>query len=215
MCEFRGTAASQQLAQQLASTGLIYQQTTVSQNKLAANALLLASKYPLKPILWPQQPTEPRRWLLSQVEMALPVTIGVMHVPNRVTGRKYDYHDAVLALAAEWPWKAGLLVGDTNTGMPGLDEETKVFSQREAAWITGLAELGWVDVFRYLQGDKRVYTWYSPNGGNGFRLDQAFANRTCMSRIKHIQYVWGQPQGQVVERRDVLSDHAAILLDFD
>ena len=64
-----------------------------------------------------------------------------------------------------------------------------------------------------MHGPRREYTWYSPNGRNGFRLDQAFINRALQPRLKGLVYDWG------VRRRIgsglALSDHAALLLDLD
>ena len=43
-----------------------------------------------------------------------------------------------------------MLVGDTNSGRRGLDEEVPAFSLREEGWIDGLAGCGWTDAFRHL-----------------------------------------------------------------
>ncbi len=60
---------------------------------------------------------------------------------------------------------------------------------------------------------KRAYTWWSPNAGNGFRLDQAFPNRELLPEIRRVRYVWGMVAGS--ERRDALSDHATLIVDID
>lgn len=70
-------------------------------------------------------------------------------------------------------------------------------------------------MFRHHHGDKRAYTWYSPNKGNGFRLDQAFANPSLLADVVDCWYEWGQLEvdnGRY--RRDVLSDHATIIVDI-
>ncbi len=72
-------------------------------------------------------------------------------------------------------------------------------------------ELQWKDAFRLLHAEKRDYTWYSPNGRNGFRLDQAFLHPALHSRLIKFDYVWG---GNTDLRREDLSDHAAIILDI-
>jgi len=94
-----------------------------------------------------------------------------------------------------------------------LDEETRVFGRETAAWLDGLHDRGWRDAFRHQSPEERVYTWYSPNGGNGFRLDQAFVNRPMLPRLQGVAYEWGRP-GEVEARRDALSDHAALIVDF-
>jgi exonuclease III len=214
LSEFRATPPSQSLARQLADLGLTHQLSAVNPDKPATNGLLLASRFPLRQLHLPQAPLEPHRWLLAQVLTAQPFGFGAMHIPNFVTGRKAGYHQAVLALVESWSNGPALLMGDTNSGLPDLDEETRVFTALEAGWIRALAAFGWGDAFRRLKGDERIFTWYSPNGGNGFRLDQAFVNRELIGRVTDVWYEWGTIVGEI-HRRDVLSDHAAILLDLD
>lgn len=128
--------------------------------------------------------------------------------PNRATGRKYVFHDDVVSLARRWTRRPTLFLGDTNTGLPGLDEEVPCFGPREVAFLESLDALGWRDGFRELRGRERVYSWYSPNGRNGFRLDQAFLNPSLRPRLQQVSYEWGGG-------RDArLSDHAALLVDL-
>ncbi len=54
----------------------------------------------------------------------------------------------------------------------------------------------------------RAYSWYSPNGGNGFRLDQAFLSPGLLPRLEQASYIWGGG------RNAGLSDHAALLVDL-
>ncbi len=135
-----------------------------------------------------------------------------MHVPNRAGGRKYPFLDAVLACARRWRRGPALLLGDTNSGRRGLDEQVAAFNAREEGWIDALAACGWQDGFRHLQADARAYTWYSPNGRNGFRIDQAFVNAALLSRLAAAAYAWGGAARR--RRRDLLSDHAALILDI-
>jgi len=61
--------------------------------------------------------------------------VGAMHVPNRLSGRKCVFHDAVLACASRWRPSPAVLVGDTNSGRRGIDEETAVFSDHAAVLL--------------------------------------------------------------------------------
>jgi exonuclease III len=88
-----------------------------------------------------------------------------------------------------------------------------VFSEREEGWIDALTGCGWLDAFRHLRADARAYTWYSPNGRNGFRIDQAFVNTALLAHLADAAYVWGGATRR--GRRDALSDHAALLVDLD
>jgi exonuclease III len=209
LCEYRGTPPSLSVGAALAGHGLVHQCTTATG---AANGLLLASRWPLRRVRGRAEPcAEPGRWLLAEVAAPGPFTAGVMHVPNRVTGRKDAFYAEVLATLAGWRRGPALLLGDTNSGRPAVDEEVPVFGPREVAWLDAMDRLGWADAFRLLRGDERAYTWYSPNGRNGFRLDQAFVNRALRPRVKDVAYDWG-----VRRRRGglALSDHAAVLLDL-
>ena len=205
LCEFRGTPPSGELARALAARGLAYQCTTADPARPAVNGLLLAARWPLRRMRLATAPAEPGRWLLARIQSPTPLVVGVMHVPNRVTGRKYPYLDAVLETARRtWPGPA-VFLGDTNSGRIGLDEEVPTFNRIEDGWMRGLHEAGWVDAYRHLRGDARAYTWYSPNGGNGFRIDQAFLNGALRPRLEAFRYDWG---------RRAASDHAAMVLDL-
>ena len=69
---------------------------------------------------------------------------------------------------------------------------------------------GWLDAFRLVHGAKREYTWYS-HRNNGFRLDQAFVSPELSGQIGATYHKWGQDR-DYSNRRDALSDHAALLL---
>ena len=212
LCEFRATPPSLALAHALVDLGLTHQLTTTDPSAPSANRLLVASRWPMGRIAERRAPSEPGRWLLAQVGAPRPFALGAMHVPNRVTGRKWPFLDGVLAVAERWRGGPALLVGDTNSGRPGIDEESAAFNEREGAWIDNLERAGWRDAFRHLRGTARAYTWYSPNAGNGFRLDQAFLNPTLLPSLVGARYAWGRHT--TAPGRAALSDHAALLVDL-
>ena len=213
LSEFRATAPSRALATALATQGLRHQLTTADPRFPGTNALLVAARWPLRRVRLRAAPVDRRRWLVAAVDSPARLVLGAMHVPNRVTRRKYPFLDAVLACARRWRRGPALFVGDTNSERRGLDEEVPVFSAREEGWIDGLAGCGWRDAFRHLRADARAYTWYSPNGRNGFRIDQAFVNTALLAHLADAAYVWGGATRR--GRRDALSDHAALLVDLD
>ena len=207
LCEFRGTPPSRELARAVAGFGLPYQCSTADLARPGVNAILLASRWPLRRLRLTHAPAERCRWLLARMGAPQPLTLGVMHVPNRISGRKYPYLDAVLRIARrEWAGPA-LFLGDTNSGCIGIDEQVPAFNRIEDGWMRGLHQAGWTDAFRHLRGRSRAYTWYSPNGGNGFRIDQAFVNRALTTRLQSFRYDWGR-------RARPASDHAAMVLDL-
>ncbi|MDO8474578.1 MAG: endonuclease/exonuclease/phosphatase family protein [Candidatus Rokubacteria bacterium] len=218
LSEFRATPPSVELAGALAGHGLLHQLSTASAALPRANSLLIASRWPLARVSLATAPAaESGRWLLARIAGPCALTLGVMHVPNRVTGRKFPFLDAVLGVAHTWRRGPALLVGDTNSGLIDLDEEVPAFIVEEDGWVRGLEAAGWADAFRLLRGGERAYTWYSPNGGNGFRIDQAFVNRALRPRLSEARHEWGAIPGRRRRRarRDVLSDHAALVLDLD
>jgi len=218
LSEFRATPPSVELAGALVRQGLLHQLSTASARQPHVNSLLIASRWPLARVRHAAAPgIDSSRWLLARVGSPCAVTLGAMHVPNRVTGRKFPFLDAVLGVAHTWRRGPALLVGDTNSGLIDLDEEVPAFIVEEDGWIRGLEAAGWADAFRLLGGSERTYTWYSPNGGNGFRIDQAFVNRALRPRLRDARHEWGRAPGCRGRRarRDALSDHAALLVDLD
>lgn len=216
LCEYRATPHSLGLAVALAAQGLVYQEMAIDLRVPRRNGLLVASRWPLRRVRSRAAPSEPYRWLLVSIDAPSPFMLGAMHIPLTTSGHKEAYYRAVEALVRRWRSGPGLLIGDTNSGRPGIDEQSPVFGPRTAAWFDCLERHGWADAFRQLHGDARAYTWYSPNRGNGFRLDQAFVNRRLLPRLRGASYEWGQPVAAIAPlRREALSDHAALLLDFE
>jgi exonuclease III len=213
LTEFRATPPSCRLADALAAQGLAHQRSALDAWRSSANGLLVAARWPLRPIALRRRPEERERWLCVRVEAPEPFALGAMHVPNRVSGRKDAFHAAVLDLARRWRGGPALLTGDTNSGRIGLDEEVPCFSAREDGWMTALDAAGWHDAFRRLHGDDaRAYTWYSPNAGNGFRLDETFVHRSLAPNLIGAAYEWAQAPDS--PRRDAVSDHAALIVDL-
>ncbi len=221
LSEFRGTDASRALAEALEHAGWPHQRTTAARRTPEAreNALLVASRWPLRRHSVRRMPANPRRWLLTRVDAPEnrggPLTLGTMHAPNEVTGHKWALLDALLDTVRHWRGGPALVVGDTNTGRAHFDEESPVFGDRHDEWMHAMHRR-WPDAHRLHAGDEaRAYTWYSPNGGNGFRLDEAFLHPSLAARLLAIHHAWGADPGADApsQRREALSDHAALILD--
>ena len=214
LCEFRATPPSRALAEALADQGLVHQATTADPRRPAVNRLLVASRWPLRRLRLASTPEPRANWLPVRVEAPAPFALASLHIPiTSFEGQgRFAFHAAVLRIAKGWRRGAALIAGDTNTGRIGIDEESPTFGKQADAWMADMERAGWRDAFRALRGDERAYTWYSPNAGNGFRLDQAFVNRALMPRVSAVRYEWGRVPGDA--RRDAVSDHAALLLDL-
>lgn len=204
LTEFRGTPPSRELASGIEELGLRHQLITASKNQPARNALLLASWWPLMRIHWRRPPVPEERRLLAHIRAPTPITIAVVHVPNRVSGIKYPFLDALCDLARRWRGGGALMAGDFNTGRIGEDESVKCFNRREDGFMTTMSEAGWADAYRSVHGPKRAYTWRAPGGGGSFRLDHAFINRSARNRLLDARIDWppGNPK--------LPSDHAAL-----
>ena len=176
------------------------------------NSLLLAARWPLRVVNLKHAPVNKRRWLHANIASPTPIAVIAIHIPNRSTGLKYPFMDSTTDVVKYWRGPPSVLLGDTNSGCIDIDEESPAFNKIEDQWIKHMDELQWKDAFRLLHGDARDYTWYSPNGRNGFRLDQAFLHPALHERLTKFDYVWG---GNTQRRREDLSDHAAIVLDFN
>jgi exodeoxyribonuclease III len=215
LSEFRGTPASLAIAKALADGGLANQVHSINHRAPADNRLLLASRWPIEPLSIARSPARSGKWIAARVVAPLPFTAIAVHVPNRVTGKKWPFHAATLRVALEWSDGPALLCGDTNTGRIGIDEDVGAsgFNGREDDWMTALDGAGWHDGFRHLHGNRREWTWHSPNAGTGYRIDQAFVNHAMIDRLRGVEHVWGSDGSNA--RRDALSDHAALIVDFD
>ncbi len=204
LTEFRGTPPSREIAARIKEMGLSQQLKTTSKSQPAKNALLLASRWPLKRIHWKRSPEPEERRLLAHVRAPTPITIAAVHVLNRVSGKKYPFLDAICDLARRWRGGGAMMVGDYNTGRIGEDESVKCFNRREDDFMTTMSKTGWADAYHSIHGQKRAYTWRAPGGGGSFRLDHAFINRHAKGRLLDADIDWpsGDPRPP--------SDHAAL-----
>lgn len=212
LSEYRSGPPSQLIAASLVEAGLGGQLSSTGEVEKNVNALLIASRGDLRRVGLRARPTEPGRWLMGR-EAARGIAIGAMHIPNQHTGRKPAFHDSVVEVARRWRGGPALMVGDTNSGRVELDEERPVFNARTDDWFDRLEAAGWADGFRAVHGEKREYTWYS-HRNNGFRLDQIFVNRALGYHLKDVRHIWPEHPDQP-GRREGLSDHAALIADFE
>ena len=212
LAEFRGTGPSRSIAKHLYDAGYSHQLTTVKADEPQWNALLLASRFELARVALKGAPEPNYLWLLAMMNTQPAIHIGVAHVPLMSETAKWawlEYYRALLHVAADWKLGPGLIVGDMNSGLSGLDDETEYSQAYKETLMYPLQALGWRDIFRNLHPDVDAPTWFSPKG-RGFRLDQTFVNAELQARVKSCEYDWG-----LAGENGRLSDHAAILLDLD
>lgn len=100
--------------------------------------------------------------------------------------------------------RPAILCGDFNTGYNYIDQKGKSFWYSEE--LDKMKEIGYWDAFRHFYPDEKTYSWYSHHG-NGFRYDHIWVHQDILPVLKNCYYV------QDV-RKDKLSDHAMLVLEF-
>lgn len=211
LAEFRGTAPSKSIARALTHAGYKHQMSTVDSDEPKWNALYLASRYQLAEVHVQGALPASLYWLIASVQTDPAIHIGVMHVPldKYLPGFWLELRKSLLRMANDWRLGPGLFVGDMNSAITGLDEETEYSQGYKAAFMYPLEQLGWRDPFRALHPTVDAPTWIS-HIGRGFRLDQAFVNRALQPCVESCTYDWGS-----VGEKGKVSDHAALILDLD
>ncbi len=208
LAEFRGTPPSQFIAKCLFDAGYEHQLTTVNSDEPAWNAVYLASRCEMTRVRLAGAPEPELYWLLAELKTEPRIHIGVVHAPWSIYLGRLEYYAALVKVAENWSFGPGLIIGDTNTGITGLDEETEDSAEYHDSVTKPMNCAAWQDVFRRFHPDTNAPTWYS-NSGNGRRLDQAFANAELQPQVKACDYHWG-----LKGDNGTPSDHAAILLDL-
>jgi exonuclease III len=209
LIEFRGTQPSQHIRQAILDMGLIHMHSTVPEHAPKQDGLVLASRYPIEvidPCVFPAM----GRWIHASLPQR---HLHLVHfwVPNRDSGCKYEFHRSVVETLGKLSSRDALAFGDSNTGVPKVDEQASYFNALEGEWFTRLEEAGWGDLWRSRYPDGREFTWYNHGSSAGFRLDQAFATASVNPRVQSIRHDWGTPKTGKLRGP---SDHAALIIDL-
>ena len=206
LAEFRGTAPSQSIAERLNDAGFVHQLSTVDWDEPRWNAVFLASRYQVRRVIVDGAPEPELYWLLAEVKSNPSFHVGTMHVP--FWEQWYAFLDATVKVAENGILGPGIIIGDTNCALTGLDEDTADSADFKDRFAAAMLEVGWRDMFRVFHPQADAPTWYSTYG-NGFRLDHAYVSAALQPTVKSCGYDWGR-----VWNEKKLSDHAAILLDL-
>lgn len=97
-----------------------------------------------------------------------------------------------------------VLMGDFNTGLPFFDEKGETFWG--ASYFKKITDMGFIDCYRSIYGNKTEFSWYS-NKGNGFRIDHAFITSKYNNEISACHY-------DSKPRNSKISDHSLMRLDL-
>ena len=91
------------------------------------------------------------------------------------------------------------------------------FTDDERSRIRSLGKTGWFDLVRELNPDRRVFSWWSPQGDlyrrdKGLRIDLVFGNQAIRERLR-AACIDRSPIDQRVS--DKKWDHAPVIVDLD
>ncbi len=110
-----------------------------------------------------------------------------------------------------------MLCGDWNIAHKEIDlknwksnQKNSGFLPEERAWIGGVFESGWVDVFRRLNTEAEQYTWWSNRGqawakNVGWRIDYHVATPDLAATATR----------ESIYKTERFSDHAPLSIDYD
>ncbi len=124
-------------------------------------------------------------------------------------------------LAEFEPWLLGLegevlLGGDLNIAHHEIDLKNwrgnignSGFLPEERAWLSGLLEAGFTDVFRNHVGQTEHYSWWSNRGGAraknvGWRIDYQLCTAGLAARVERA----------TIYKENFFSDHAPVILEY-
>ncbi len=196
LTEYRTTTGGQ-IRGVLADHGLEYQHC--SRPSKGSNGVLLAAREPLKPA---DPPSASPRWVCAYLPESSLLVTGV-HLPDGSDPPAQNRHwRSLLEHAKGTAAGRHLLIGDFNTGRPGLDEAGRTF--RCAACLGKLETLGYRDAWRTAHPMVKEHSWFS-HAGSGFRIDTAFASPALAGDVARADY-------SHEERENRVSDHSVLLV---
>jgi exodeoxyribonuclease-3 len=151
--------------------------------------------------------------------------IASVYLPSGTSGEarqaiKYHFMDEYLKVLKRQvqDGKQYILCGDWNIAHNNIDlknwrtnQKTSGFLPDERAWIDKLlAEVGFIDTFRYLHPEKVQYTFWSQRANArannvGWRIDYQLITPNLIDKIKSAS----------VYTDENFSDHAPVIVDYD
>ena len=198
LTEYQRGRAGDKLRSLLEKQGLLYQHAPSSVPR--KNGVLIASRVStFRPVVV-ERDTAYLQCLVC-VEISSVRVLGCYFPQLK---EKYPVFEAVL----DWSRKNGdvgaLIMGDFNTGKHHTDEQGATFYG--AKYLDQVESIGYTDAWRFLNGSRTEYSWYSSRG-NGFRIDHAFVNKPLLPLLMACFYSHR-------ERERGISDHSILVVDL-
>lgn len=195
LSEYRNNDSGMRLRGLMLSYGYRFQH--VSHANASDNSVAIFSKLPCNQWLYPNaDPSYTHNIIASEFPA---FKLYGMYLPHK---KKHTLFDFLLDEATK-P-EAGIMVGDFNSGINGVDQAGDSFWYEDK--LKALSRLGYRDAFRVKQGAAREYSWYS-HQGNGYRYDHTYVHESLLPIIKDCYYIhtW---------REEKLSDHSPMVLEL-
>jgi len=121
--------------------------------------------------------------------------------------------DALLAEGRPTIFCGDLNIAHTEADIhnPKSNKDSSGFLPHERAWMSALLARGWVDLYRHLHPGEKTWSWWSNRGqaralDRGWRIDYILCSPDLAARARKCEMVGREPH---------LSDHCAILAEFD
>ena len=178
--------------------------SSVHQEKLTANAILVGAKEPFE--LTRITPTGAEKGELGLAKFAT-FNLCAAYFPQ--LNEKAAFFNRCFELAENFNSAPLLIVGDLNTGRNDCDlEQGGVKFSCDGHFVNLETKSGLTDIWRAQHGaSAREWTWRSSK--NGFRIDHAFANEAFRTAFKKINcFYLHEP------RESHVTDHSALVVDL-
>jgi exodeoxyribonuclease III len=194
LSEYHNNDSGATLRQGLLRLGYRFQFVTNASNP--DNSVLIVSTLPCESTLHPQSDKEFSQNILS-VHFDLFSILGV-YLPHK---KKHTLFDYILQHITHHD-KPYIITGDYNSGINKVDQQGDSFWYEDK--MIALAKSGYVDAFRFKNGNASEYSWYS-HQGNGFRYDHIYIHNSLSNIVTECKYLheW---------RERKLSDHSPMFL---
>jgi exodeoxyribonuclease-3 len=197
LSEYRGGEAAGRLRAALALLG--YRYATAIDPPPGRSGVLIAARCAFRDH-GPVGFGLPEPYRMVGVEFPAFRLVGI-YMPNLLA--KIPYWETLIATLGA-TGRHALAVGDFNTCRPYLDEAGAI--DKCAHYMDRIAEIGFCDLWRHRNPERREYSWFSTRG-NGFRIDHAFLSDALAARTSAIRY-------SHAERLAGISDHSPLILDL-
>jgi len=192
--EFKNNANGISIRTKLLQNGYLHQ--VVSKATSDLNSVLIASKVAGSSFLFSKNELQ---FPQSMLKLSLEVfDVYGVYFPHK---KKHNCFEVLLDDLQKTD-RPAIITGDYNSGKNFIDQKGDSFWYEN--YFFKMEELGYIDAFRLIHGDKKEYSWFS-HLGNGYRYDHMYISAALQALVKDCFY-------DQQAREDKLSDHTPMFL---